>query len=130
MLAVVAAAGALGSVLGRTGEPVVAGEKPWHEREVRRVLAASFHKDESGSVVYLIKGEESWRRTGVEVRRGQKIEVGPDGTRAPILREPIATAGPKTRSTKSCTRPNLRAWEPGRRAFGQRLELWSIFRRV
>ena len=105
LFAAVIAAGASGSVSGQVNEPGGAvgagGEKPRHEREVRRVPAASFYRDESGGVVYVIKGEESRRRTGVEVKRGQKIEisaggvvrwapdgiekidVGPDGARPP-----------------------------------------------
>lgn len=88
------------SISGHGNEPILTG-KPGCEKEVKRVPPAGFYRDESGAVVYLIKGEESWRRTLIEVRKGQKIEisasgvvrwapdgiekidVGPDGTRPP-----------------------------------------------
>ena len=71
------------------------------EREVRRVPRAGVHKDETGADVYTINGNEAWRRTEVEARRGQKIDIAaigivrwaeggiekidvtPDGTRPP-----------------------------------------------
>jgi hypothetical protein len=105
LIAAVLTAGALASVSAQTYEHGVAGTagvgKPRHEKEVRRVPPAGFYKEESGGVVYTINGNESWRRTGIEVKRGQKIEilavgivrwapdgiekidVGPDGTRPP-----------------------------------------------
>ena len=66
-----------------------------------RIPHAQSFKDEMGQTVYIINGNESWRRTGIEVRCGQKIEISavgivrwapdgiekidvtPDGTRPP-----------------------------------------------
>jgi hypothetical protein len=53
--------------------------KPIHEREKLRVPKADSHKDENGETVYTINGSESWRRTDIEVKRGQKIEISADG---------------------------------------------------
>jgi len=72
-----------------------------HEKEVLRVPKAASYKDDYGDIVYAIRGDESWRRTEIEVKRGQtieitaggivrwapdgieKIDVTPDGTRPP-----------------------------------------------
>lgn len=73
---------AVGSVcvLGQEPEPLVCVvEKRDCEKEVRRVPLASFFRDETGSVVYTINGNESWRRTEIEVKRGQKIEISASG---------------------------------------------------
>ena len=47
---------------------------------VRRVPRAGVHKDETGADVYTINGNEAWRRTEVEARRGQKIDIAAIGT--------------------------------------------------
>ena len=70
-------------------------------KEVLRVPKAASQKDENGGIIYLIMGNESWRRTDIQVKRGQsieinaggivrwapdgieKIDVTPDGTRPP-----------------------------------------------
>lgn len=71
-------------------------------REIR-VLRAEITTDERGESVYRINAKETWRRTEVEVKRGQTIEISasgivrwaqdgsdwtfvtPDGTRPPHL---------------------------------------------
>jgi len=50
-----------------------------HEKEKLRVPKAESYKDEAGETVYTIKGNESWRRTEIEVKRGQKIEISANG---------------------------------------------------
>jgi hypothetical protein len=100
LFAVVVLGCGLGSVLGQTVEPASASEAT-RPKAVRRVPAARIIRDETGSAVYAIFANESWRRTEVEVKRGQKIailaggiirwaadgieriDVGPDGTRPP-----------------------------------------------
>ena len=70
-------------------------------KEILRVPKAASQKDENGGIIYMIMGNESWRRTDLEVKRGQsieinaggivrwapdgieKIDVTPDGTRPP-----------------------------------------------
>jgi hypothetical protein len=49
------------------------------EKEVQRTPRATFIRDETGAAAYTIKGNDSWRRTEVEVKRGQKIEVSASG---------------------------------------------------
>ena len=49
------------------------------EKEIRRVPPASFYKDDTGGTVYTINANESWRRTEIEVKRGQKIEISASG---------------------------------------------------
>ena len=74
---------------------------PVFAKEILRVPKAASQKDENGGIIYLIMGNESWRRTDLEVKRGQsieinaggivrwapdgieKIDVTPDGTRPP-----------------------------------------------
>mgnify|MGYP003394821953 FL=1 len=71
------------SILGQTGAPgavVCLVGKQDCEKEVRRVPVAGFVRDESGAVFYTIEANESWRRTEIEVRRGQRIEVSAYGT--------------------------------------------------
>ncbi len=99
--AIVAGASVLVSAQSDGPGPAPVAEKPRYEKEVRRVPLAGSYKDEAGTVVYIIKANESWRRTEIEVRRGAKIEisaggiirwapdgiekidVSPDGTRPP-----------------------------------------------
>jgi hypothetical protein len=61
--------------------PIACGpvNKPVHEKEKLRTPKAASYKDENGETVYTINGNESWRRTEVEVKRGQKIEVAASG---------------------------------------------------
>lgn len=47
---------------------------------IRRVPRASVERDDRGDLVYRINANETWRRTGVEVKRGQRIEVSASGT--------------------------------------------------
>jgi hypothetical protein len=72
-----------------------------HDKEILRVPKAASQKGENGDIIYLIMGNESWRRTDIQVERGQsieinaggivrwapdgieKIDVTPDGTRPP-----------------------------------------------
>lgn len=83
-------------------EPTIVKCIPADVREIR-VPKAEVVTDEHGESVYKIKANETWRRTNVEVKRGQKIEitatgvirwaqdgsdwtfVTPDGTRPPHL---------------------------------------------
>ena len=69
--------------------------------DARRIPHAQSYTDEIGSTVYMVNGNESWRRTEIEVKCGQKIEISaigivrwapdgmekidvtPDGTRPP-----------------------------------------------
>lgn len=102
LFATVIASGAWVSISAQSNEPgAVVERKALHEKEVRRVPPAGFYNDEAGAVIYTINGNESWRRSGIEVRPGQKIEilaggnvrwapdgsekimVGPDGARPP-----------------------------------------------
>src|SRR5687768_8822203 len=69
---------ALGQTIDATPS-VFAAHKLDCEKEVRRVPPARFYKDESGEVVYSINGNESWRRTEIQVKRGQKIEISASG---------------------------------------------------
>lgn len=73
------------------------------KQEIRRSPKAEVVLDERGDSVYKINANETWRRTDVEVKRGQKVEitatgiirwaqdgsdwtiVTPNGTRAPCL---------------------------------------------
>jgi len=50
-----------------------------YDKEVLRVPKAASTKDENGDTVYQIMGNESWRRTDLEVKRGQTIEISADG---------------------------------------------------
>ena len=50
-----------------------------HEKEKLRVPKAASSTDEKGETVYTINGNESWRRTEIEVKRGQKIEISASG---------------------------------------------------
>ncbi|MEQ1645081.1 MAG: LecA/PA-IL family lectin, partial [Pyrinomonadaceae bacterium] len=86
------------SVMGQ--EPTIVRCLPADVREIR-VPKAEVVTDERGESVYKIKANETWRRTDIEVKRGQKIEitatgiirwaqdgsawtiVTPDGTRPP-----------------------------------------------
>jgi hypothetical protein len=70
---------ASGVVLGQD-VLVCVPDDPDHLREIRRVPRADTIKDERGDSVYKINGNESWRRTDIEVRRGQKIEISASGT--------------------------------------------------
>jgi hypothetical protein len=54
------------------GDPQTAGD-------IRRIPRAEMELDELGHSVCNINANESWRRTGVEVRRGQRIEIAADG---------------------------------------------------
>lgn len=54
-------------------------DTPGRERKVRRVPPAGFYKDEAGAAIYTINGNEPWRRTEIEVKRGQKIEISANG---------------------------------------------------
>lgn len=76
-------------------------QKADRPEDSRRVPQAQSFKDELGNTVYIVNGNESWRRTEIEVKCGQKIEieaigivrwapdgiekidVTPDGTRPP-----------------------------------------------
>lgn len=49
------------------------------DKEVLRVPKAAITKADNGDTVYLIMGNESWRRTEIEVKRGQTIEISADG---------------------------------------------------
>lgn len=61
---------------------------PDRKIEIKRVPPAHFYKDGNGTTIYVINGNESWRRTEIEVKRGQRIEIiaggvvrwAPDGT--------------------------------------------------
>ena len=46
---------------------------------VRRVPRASVERDDRGDLVYRINANETWRRTDIEVKRGQRIEVSAGG---------------------------------------------------
>lgn len=50
-----------------------------HEREILRIPRATSIRGENGDIVYLIKGDESWRRTELAVKRGETIEIFSDG---------------------------------------------------
>ena len=45
----------------------------------QRVLKATVFHNASGETVYLINGNESWRRTEIQVKRAQKIEISATG---------------------------------------------------
>jgi hypothetical protein len=61
--------------------PIACGpaDKAIHEKEKLRVPKAASYKDENGETVYTINGNESWRRTEIQVKRGQRIEVSANG---------------------------------------------------
>lgn len=84
-------------------EPIVLAKcLPADSREIR-VPRAEVVTDAAGESYYKIKANETWRRTDIEVKRGQKIEIAatgiirwaqdgsawtivtPDGTRPPHL---------------------------------------------
>ena len=50
------------------------------QRNVRRTPLARVSKNGSDDIVYTINGNESWRRTGIVVRVGQKVEITASGT--------------------------------------------------
>lgn len=82
LFAAAIASGTSISVSGQTNETpaaVCAPSATRSEKEVRRLPLASFYKDETGAAVYTINANESWRRTDIEVRRGQKIQISADG---------------------------------------------------
>ena len=60
-----------------TNCPAVA---PGALRDVRRVPKAEVQLDERGEDVYKIYANEIWRRTDLEVKRGQRIEISASGT--------------------------------------------------
>jgi hypothetical protein len=49
------------------------------DKEVLRVPKATSTKADNGDTVYVIMGNESWRRTDIQVKRGQTIEISADG---------------------------------------------------
>jgi hypothetical protein len=49
------------------------------DKEILRVPKAATTKGDNGETVYLIMGNESWRRTDIEVKRGQTIEISAEG---------------------------------------------------
>jgi len=57
----------------------VPADRSIREKEKQRVPFANSYKDENGDTVYTINGNESWRRTEIEVKRGQRIEVSGSG---------------------------------------------------
>lgn len=67
-------------VSAQNEHPTLCSDAPAnHEREVLRIPNAAAIKGENGDVVYLIKGDESWRRTELVVKRGQTIEISAEG---------------------------------------------------
>ncbi|CAN5418645.1 hypothetical protein BH10ACI2_BH10ACI2_03710 [soil metagenome] len=71
-----------GVVLGQDGGTVVSCRLSvvGGDQDIRRVPRAEVSKDESGGSVYKINANDAWRRTDVEVKRGQRIEVSASGT--------------------------------------------------
>jgi hypothetical protein len=63
---------------GRDISPCVPGD-PQDVREIRRTPRAEVELDQLGGKVYKINANESWRRTDVEVRRGQRVEITAGG---------------------------------------------------
>lgn len=72
-----------GSAFGQEaslGKASCGADDPDHVREIRRTPRAEVGTDELGNVVYKINGNESWRRTDVEVKRGNRVEITAAGT--------------------------------------------------
>jgi len=59
--------------------PIVCAPVSKDVKEKLRIPLAASYKDENGETVYTIYGNESWRRTEVQVKQGQKIEVSANG---------------------------------------------------
>jgi hypothetical protein len=47
--------------------------------DLKRTPRFLSRKDENGETVYVVNGNQTWRRTEIEVKRGQKIEVSATG---------------------------------------------------
>jgi hypothetical protein len=54
-------------------------DKGAHEMEKPRVQKAAVSLDDSGETVYTINGNDPWRRTDKEVKRGQRVEISAGG---------------------------------------------------
>jgi hypothetical protein len=52
---------------------------PDREKEKLRIPKATSFQNIYGETIYKINGNESWRRTEIEVKRGQEIEVAAEG---------------------------------------------------
>jgi hypothetical protein len=53
---------------------------PDYSLEIKRVPRAAVERDGRGELVYRINANETWRRTDLEVKRGQRIEISASGT--------------------------------------------------
>lgn len=67
---------------GQTADPLpplVCGPVSNNVKEELRVPRAASYTDENGETIYTINANDSWRRTEIEVKRGQRIEISAKG---------------------------------------------------